>query len=154
MLCTHSYFLMEQSPSWGANSSSACWEIPSTLWILKVHYCTPNILPHVPVLIQINPDHVQSYFLNIHLILLYLLHLDLPSGLFPHQKPCTCPVNTDKPVTIPERLNKYSHLSYKSPKNVKRSSLDILLADIFFIKEHKEPVTKVITTKLTIIHHP
>ena len=83
MLCTHSYIFVEQSPSWEANSSSACWEIPSSLWILKVHYHTHNILPPVPLLSQINPDHVPSYFLNVHLIFLYLLCLGLPIGLFP-----------------------------------------------------------------------
>ena len=83
---------MEQSPSWAANSSSACREIPSILRDLKVRYRTHNIPPLVPVLSQINPDHVPSYSLNVHLIMLYLLCLDLPIGLFPHQEPCTCAV--------------------------------------------------------------
>ena len=102
---------MEQNPSWEANSSSACWEIPSTLWILKVHYHTHNIPPPVPVLIQINPNHVPSYFLNIHLILLYLLHLDLPSGLFPSGFPTKshAPVPLHWQATFPPHSSRFDH---------------------------------------------
>jgi len=66
-LCTNS---MEQSPSWEANSHSACYDIPGLLWNLNVHYCICNRLQLDPILCKMNPFHILThYFLKIHFII-------------------------------------------------------------------------------------
>jgi hypothetical protein len=46
---------MEQSPSWEANSHSACQEIPIFLYNPKLHYSVHMSRPLDPILSQINP---------------------------------------------------------------------------------------------------
>jgi len=77
-----------------ANKFSASQEIPHTLCNPKVHYCTHNSPPTVPILCQINPVHgPSSHFLKI------IFNTIQPSTLrsskwshalsFTHQK-CVC----------------------------------------------------------------
>ena len=65
------YFLtysMEESPSWEANWSSGCQEIPHILRSSKVHYHIHKCPPPVPILSHNNPIHALTpHFLNIHL---------------------------------------------------------------------------------------
>ena len=58
--------LLEQSPSWKTNTSSAIQEIPLILWNSEVHYHTHNSQPPVPVMSQINSIHPPSHFLKIY----------------------------------------------------------------------------------------
>ena len=74
---------MEQSPSWGASSSSAIQEIPCLLWNPTVHQHIHMSLPFVPVL---NPDSdMPSHSISVRsaLILSFSLCFSFPSGQFP-----------------------------------------------------------------------
>jgi hypothetical protein len=58
IVCNFKYsYSTEQSPSWEANSHSACQEISRLLWNPKVHYCVYKRGPLAPVLSQMNPIH-------------------------------------------------------------------------------------------------
>jgi hypothetical protein len=61
-------YSMEHRLSWEANRFSASQEIPRILWNPKVHYCSHNCPPTVPVLSHLDPLHSPTpYFLTIHL---------------------------------------------------------------------------------------
>ena len=103
---------MKQSPSWEANPFSAGQEIPYIVWNPKFHYQIYKCLLYVLILSQISPVHVPppSHFLNPILILSFHLHLDLPSGLFPHQNPvCTCPVPYMRHMPYPSHSSQFDH---------------------------------------------
>ena len=95
----NSYLLtysMEKSPSSEANRFSSGWEIPRILWNLKVHYCSRNCPPSVPILSQLDPVHTpSSHFLKIHLNIVLLSTFGSPkwslSFRFPHQNPVYAP---------------------------------------------------------------
>jgi len=83
---------MQHSPSLENGSSSASQEIPCLLPNSKVHYHIHNSLPLVPVLSQINSDHVPTR---------------LPSGLFPSDflnKTLYAPVLSSIHSTCPTNL--------------------------------------------------
>ena len=93
-------YTKEQSPSQEANMSSACHEIPRTLWNPKTHYRILKSPPPGPILSQIKPLHAP--YLNI-----ILPSKSGPSKWsfslrFPHQNPvytsslpirATCPTH-------------------------------------------------------------
>jgi hypothetical protein len=71
---------MKPSPYWEANSCSATHGCPN-IWRNPMVHCHVNKNPQlVPILSQINRT---TYFSKPHLVLSYLLSLDLPCGLFP-----------------------------------------------------------------------
>ena len=83
-LLTYTYSMM-QNPSWAANWFAASQEISRILWNPKVHYCTHKPPPPVPILGQPNPVHIPtSHLLDSHP---NIIHLGLPSGLFPSRFP-------------------------------------------------------------------
>jgi len=54
----------KHNPTWKANSSSACQEIPRTLWNPKVQYHFHKSSLLAPFLSQINPIHAPILFLE------------------------------------------------------------------------------------------
>ena len=79
---------MEQMPSWQANSSSACQEIPCILSNPKIHYRIHKNQPPIPIPSEINPVHAfHPTFLRSVLILSSQIRLGLPSGVFPPRLP-------------------------------------------------------------------
>jgi len=68
---------VEQSHSWGDNSSSARQKIPPFLWDPNVHYCVHKSPPLDPIVNQFNPVHsLRPFSFKIH------LRLSLWSDLF------------------------------------------------------------------------
>jgi hypothetical protein len=59
-----------------------CIKIPCILWNSKVLCCVQNWVPCIPVLSQINPVALPSYFFKAHFSVFSPLYLGLPSGLF------------------------------------------------------------------------
>jgi len=87
---------MERSPSWEANRSSDCQDIPCTLWNPKVYYCIHKYQSPLPILSQYNTVHPSpSHFLMIHFISI-IPYTTRPSKWTlsirsSHQNPvCTC----------------------------------------------------------------
>ena len=80
---------MQHNPSWQANRSSACQEIPRILWNPQVQYCRHKSLPPLHNLSQINPVHAPLSHLKMHfniILLFMLLSFKSPLSLqFPHQ---------------------------------------------------------------------
>jgi hypothetical protein len=96
---------MEQRLSWEAKRFSGSQEILRILWNQEVRYRTHKSPPLVPILRQINPVHVSSsHYLKIHLNIILLLRLGLPSGLFPSGFP-----------TKPTKHLSYPHTCYMPP---------------------------------------
>ena len=108
-------YSMVQSPPWEANCFAAIQEIPRISRNPKVHYCTHERMPPVPILGQPNPVHIPtSHLLEIHP---NIIHPSLPrspqwslSLRFPHQDPihpllsslirATCPAHLIPPDVI------------------------------------------------------
>jgi hypothetical protein len=75
---------MEQSPSWEANSHSACQEIPRLLWKPKIHHRVNDNPGIVPILNHINPIHtLQLYFHKIRFNITLSSTLISSVSLFP-----------------------------------------------------------------------
>jgi len=55
---------MEQSPFREANNRSAGQDIPLLLWIPKIHYRFHNSPLLVPIVSQMNPDHVLTLYFS------------------------------------------------------------------------------------------
>ena len=88
----NSTYLLQQSPSWESNSSSASQQIPHILWNPKGHYNIHKRPPPIPVLSQLDPVHtLTSHFLKIHLNIILPSTPGSPqwslSLRFPHQHP-------------------------------------------------------------------
>jgi len=101
------YHFIRQSPSWEATRFSASKEISRILWNPKVHY-RMHRARHLSLSwarsMGSMPPHSTSW--RSILILYSLLHLGLPSGLFPSGFPHQNPVYHDKwvPVTTAWRV--------------------------------------------------
>jgi hypothetical protein len=77
------YLLTELSPSREAAHCAATQELPSVLWNPRVHCRVHKTSPLVPILSQIDPVHIITFYLRSILILATHLSLGLPSGLLP-----------------------------------------------------------------------
>ena len=79
---------LDQISSWEAYSSSAIQVTPSILWNPKAHCHVHKRQKPILILSQINPVHTLiTHFLKIHLSIIFLSTLGIPSGLLPSGLP-------------------------------------------------------------------
>jgi len=82
-------YSMEQSPSCEANWFSASQEILRILWNPKVQYHIYKCLPPVPILSQLDSEHIPtSHFLKIHFNI--ILPLCIYIYIYIHGCVCVC----------------------------------------------------------------
>jgi hypothetical protein len=75
---------IELSCSWEATSHSVTQDFPNVLQNPKVHYRVHKSPPFAPILNQMNPIQITSFYSsNIHFNIILHLRLGLSSGLFP-----------------------------------------------------------------------
>ena len=91
---------MQHSPSWRANSSTACQEIPHILWNPKVQYCIYKRLPPVPVQSHIDPVHASHCIsLRSILVLSSIFGHVFPVVSFPQASPPKLCMHLSSPYT-------------------------------------------------------
>ena len=146
---------MEQSPSWEANRSSACQEIPRILRNPKVTCRIHNWLLTVPILSQINPDlSFPSHFLKIHCNVIHpymLTSSNWYSSLESvYQNPvCTSPV----PHTFHMSCPSYTSLSWLPERLLRSTEHKTPLYSVSPLTCHLAPLkTKYLHQRLTLEH--